>query len=186
MTVPPRLRPFLYAAAVLVVVCLAVLRLPESFVAQLERNRTLSSAQAGWAYRLLAVAAIGQAAYGGFVILRPERIQKSLAKDRRLAAMPRRLVHISVARSAASMIALTLVYGAAAFWVTGERGGFWLFALVALAQWAWYLRQTGVVAQWLAFQPEPAPENRRSVWVREPPDYSPPLTRGLVRDSKDV
>ena len=186
VTASSRLRPFVYAAAVLIVVCVAVLRLPDSFVAQLERNRTLSSSQAGWAYRLLAAAAIGQAAYGGFVILRAERIQKELAKDRKLATMPRYELVLSVARNAATMAVLTLVYGAAALWVTGERGGFWLFPLIAIAQGAWYIRQTGAVAQWLAFQPEPVVGRTPSVWVREPPDYCPPLARGLFRDSKPV
>ncbi|MGH2746903.1 MAG: hypothetical protein ACRDKB_03130 [Actinomycetota bacterium] len=174
-----RRTPFWVAAAVLLVVSLGVLRLPESFVAQIERNRPLSSSQAGWAYRLIAVAAVAQAAYGGFIFLRPEAIRRAREKDQKVAAMPRERVASLVARNAAFMVVLTLVYGLAALAITGERGGFWLFAVIAAAQGAWYYRQVGEIGQWLSFQPAVEALGRRGEWRREPPDYCPPVARGL-------
>jgi hypothetical protein len=77
------------------------------------------------------------------------------------------------------MILLTLVYGVASFYVTGQRGGFWLFVVVGAAQTAWYYRQVGQVARWVVQQPEAdlATERRPPSWQPEPPDYSPPLGR---------
>lgn len=171
--------PFWVAAAVLLVVCIGVLRLPESFVAQVERNRPLSSNQAGWAYRLIAVVAVAQAAYGGFFLLRPEAIRKARAGDQKIATAPRERVASLVARNAAFMVVLTLVYGIAALAITGQRGGFWLFPLVAVAQGAWYYRQVGEIGRWLTFQPEIESPGRGGDWNREPADYCPPLARGL-------
>jgi hypothetical protein len=174
-----RRAPFWVTAAILLVVCIGVLRLPESFVAQVERNRPLSSSQAGWAYRLIAVVAIAQAAYGGFFLLRPEAIRKARDKDQKVAAMLRDRVVSLVARNAAFMVALTLVYGIAALGLTGERGGFWLFVVVAVAQGAWYYRQVGEIGRWLSFQPATESRGPRGEWRREPADYCPPLARGL-------
>lgn len=174
-----RRAPFWVAVAILVVVCIGVLRLPESFVAQVERNRPLSSAQAGWAYRLIALVAIAQAAYGGFFLLRPETIRKARDKDQKVAAMPRGRIASLVARNAAFMVVLTLVYGIAALAITGQRGGFWLFVVIAVAQGAWYYRQAGEVGRWLFFQPAVESQERRGEWRREPVDYCPPLARGL-------
>lgn len=171
--------PFWVVGAILIVVCIGVLRLPESFVAQVERNRALSSSQAGWAYRLIAVVAIAQAAYGGFFLLRPEAIRKARAGDDKVAAMPRERIASLVARNAAFMVVLTLVYGIAALAITGQRGGFWLFPVVAVAQGAWYYREVGEIGRWLTFQPEVEPPRRRGDWSREPADYCPPLARGL-------
>ncbi len=94
--------------------------------------------------------------------------------------LPRDRIARSVSRNAAGITCLTIVYGVAIFLLTGLRGGYVPFPLLALAQGAWYFRQAGVVARWLAFQPEavpepPAPEE----WSREPDDYLPPLARGL-------
>lgn len=176
-----RLRPFAVVAVIALVVCIAVARLPDSLVSLLERKTPFSSAQVGWAYRLLAFAAVAQAFYGGFVLLRPDRVEAARRKDPKVAALPRvRLVGV-VARTAASMVLFTFVYGIAAFAVGGQRGGFWLFPVLAVAQGAWYYRQVGQIAKWLGFQPEPArPEAGRGAWRREPPDYCPPLARGLV------
>jgi hypothetical protein len=78
------------------------------------------------------------------------------------------------------LVPLMAAFGVAAFVVTGERGGFWVFPLVALAQGAWYYRQVGQIGNWLNFQPEVAPAEPAAGAVPEvPPDYSPPLARGL-------
>ena len=174
-----RIVPFAVATLLLFVVCLAMVRLPDAYVSRLERNRLFDSSQAGWAYRLLALAAIGQAIYGGFVILQVERVRKARLKEPELGKMPADEVVRLLSKNAAGMTLLTLVYGVASFYVTGQRGGFWLFPLVALAQGAWYFRQVGQVAKWMDFQPEIEPEKRKRapVWRREPPDYSPPLGR---------
>ena len=176
--------PFLFSGAVLAIVCVAMARLPDSFVAVFERSRPLNDAQGGWAYRFLVLAAILQAAYGGFVILRVETIRRARQRDAKIAATPKDRLVTSVARNAAFMATLTLVYGFAAFWITGQRGGFWLFPLVAAAQLAWYYRQMGQIASWLSFQPAVVSPGRPShVWQREPPDYCPPLARGLTPSS---
>lgn len=170
-----RWEPFAAAVAALVVITVAVFRLPESFVAMLERNALLQGSAAGWAYRLLAVAAVGQAAYVGFVVLRPERVAVALARQ------PSPPAHILVAKSlaynAAGMAALTLVYGIAAFAVTGLRAGFWLFVVIESAQLGWYYRLTGTVVEWLRFQPEP---DTPSSGDGAPRPYCPPLARGLL------
>jgi hypothetical protein len=177
-----RVRPFGVLAALTLVICLGVIRLPDTFLALLERNSPFtSSAEMGWAYRLLAFAAVGQALYGGFVLLRPERVEAARGKDPKLARAPRSRVTEFVARTAASMTFLTLVYGLASLGVTGQRGGFWLFPVLALAQGAWYYRQVGEIAGWIGFQPEAMEtEAPRGVWKREPVDYCPPLARGLL------
>ena len=61
-----------------------------------------------------------------------------------------------------------------------QPAAFLVFPLLALLQIAWYFRQAGVIARWLAFQQEPAPERPAALpWSREPTDYCPPLARGL-------
>ena len=163
------------------IVCVAMARLPDSLVTSIERERTLSITAAGWAYRLLAFVAVAQALYGGFVVFRIEHVKRSRAKDPKAAAMTRARVITSLSRNAAGMVLLTLIYGLAAFGVTGERGGFWLFPFLCLVQGAWYFREIGAVARWLGFQPdteiEVIPE---AVWKREPADYSPPIARILT------
>jgi len=176
--------PFLFSSAVLAIACVAMARLPDSFVAVFERSRPLNEAQGGWAYRFLVAASVLQAAYGGFVILRVETIRRARKRDQKIAATPRDRILTSVARNAAFMVILTLVYGLAAFWITGQRGGFWLFPLLAVAQLAWYYRQVGQIASWLRFQPDvEKAEGPAHVWKREPPDYCPPLARGLTLKS---
>jgi hypothetical protein len=177
-------QPFAVATAVLVIVEVAVFRLPSTLLDQIEANGPFTSVQADWAYRLLAFAALGQAIFVGFRVLRIERVQHSLESDPKLGEMSKSQIVASLARAAAGMALLTLVYGLSALFIGGQRGGFWLFVLLTLAQLAWYFRQTGVIAQWLEFQPEPTPHRIRDVWRREPPDYCPPLTRGLTGSSR--
>ena len=175
-----RIRPFAIMAAVLLVLCIAVARLPDSLVSLLERQSPFTSGQAGWAYRLLAFAAVAQALYGGFVLLRPSKVERARQSDPKLAQMPRTKLIGIVARTAAFMIAFTLAYGIAAFIVGGQRGGFWLFPVIAVAQGAWYYREVGQIAGWLGFQPEHVSDDpARGLWTREPADYSPPIVRDL-------
>ena len=171
--------PFLFSGAFVAVVCVAMARLPDSFIAVFERSRPLNDAQGGWAYRFLIAAAVVQAAYGGFVVLRAETIRRARAQDSKIAATPRARILLTVARNAAFMVILTLGYGLAGFYITGERGGFWLFPLLAVAQLAWYYRQVGQIASWLRFQPDVERIGEARAWQREPPDYCPPLARGL-------
>jgi hypothetical protein len=175
-----RARPFAIVAVLTAVICIAVIRLPDTFLALLERNSPFTTAQTGWAYRLLAFAAVVQALYGGFVLLRPDHVEQARRKDTKLAATPRAKLVGIVARTAASMILMTLVYGLAAFGISGQRGGFWLFPVLAVAQGAWYYRQVGQIGRWMGFQPESGASNpARAMWQREPADYCPPLARGL-------
>ncbi len=175
-----RARPFAIVAVATAIVCIAMIRLPESFLSLIERKTSFTSAQTGWAYRLLVVAAVAQALYGGFMLLRPDRIEAARRKDPKLARLPRGQLTGVVARTAASMVAFTVVYGLAAFGISGQRGGFWLFPVLAVAQGGWYYHQLGQVATWMGFQPEAADEPDRGRWQREPPDYCPPLVRGLA------
>lgn len=176
--------PFAVAAAVVAIVSVAIVRLPESFVNSLERGRPLTSPQAGWAYRLLAFAAIAQALYGGFVVFRIEHVKQARDRDARVAAMTHQRVITSLSRNAAGTVLLTLLYGTASFVVTGQRGGYWLFPVICLLQGAWYFREIGRVARWLAFQPEAEDDGAPARWEREPPDYCPPLARALVDRSE--
>src|SRR5918996_6270482 len=81
--------PFAFVLAVLMVLSLAGARLPESLVEQLQRNSPLPGTQGGWAYRLLAAAAVAQILYGGFRVLRVERVKKAQETDAKVARMPR-------------------------------------------------------------------------------------------------
>ena len=167
-------------AVLIAVVCIAVVRLPDTFLALLDRNTPFSTAQTGWAYRLLAFAAVAQGLYGGFVLLRSDHVEQARKKDPRLAARPHAQLVGVAARTAASMTFFTLLYGLAAFGVSGQRGGFWLFPVLALAQGAWYYRQVGQIGTWMGFQPEPGSDApARGLWKREPPDYCPPVARAL-------
>ena len=159
---------------------IAMARLPESYVAQLRRSRPLETAQSDWAYRLLVFAAVAQAIYGGFVLLQTDRVKGVLTGEGRLAGLTRDRVLTLLMRNAATMIALTFAYGMAAFVITGQRGGFWLFAFLTALQGAWYFRQVNQIANFLDFQQEPEPEEKDGTWKRPPPDYSPPIARGLT------
>lgn len=173
--------PFIVVAAVIAILSVAIARLPDSLVIAIERDRFLeSSSAAGWAYRLLAFFALAQIVYGGFYVFRIDHVKRSRAEDPKVAAMTRMQVMTSLARNAAGMIFLTFIYGLAAFGVTGQRGGFWLFPFLCVLQGAWYFREIGGVARWLGFQPDTAVEQiPEAVWKREPPDYTPPIARSL-------
>ncbi|MGH2754317.1 MAG: hypothetical protein ACRDLB_07765 [Actinomycetota bacterium] len=178
---------FGYATAVWLILCLAVARLPEPFVDRLRRNRPLDAGQSGWVYRLLVIIAIAQAFWVGFVLLRSEKVQKAREQDPKLARMSRAEVVASTGRNAAGIALLTMVYGLSAFAITGERGGFWLFALLTGAQLAWYFRQVGQIASWISFQPEFVPERATAgLETRggeiESHGYTPPIARGLELD----
>jgi cytochrome bd-type quinol oxidase subunit 2 len=171
--------PFLAFAAVGVVACVVIVALPDSLLVQIERNRPFDSSQAGWAYRLLVLFALVAA---GFTMLRAFTVDSvKRAQERNpKPATPERIVD-SVAQNAAAVPLLTIVYGVASLVFTGQRGGFWLFPVIALAQGAWHYRSVGEIARWLSFQPEPEIEEEASTqWKREPPDYCPPLARGLL------
>lgn len=172
--------PFIIVLAVLTIAYLAMARLPESYVAQLARSRPLERSQTDWAYRLLVFAAFGQAVYGGFVLLQTERIKNILSGEGRMSGGTRQRILDLVMRNAAVMVGLTFVYGVAAFFITGQRGGFWLFAFLSLVQTAWYLRQVNEIAKFLEFQQEPEPDTTEGEWKKPPPDYTPPIARGLV------
>lgn len=147
--------PFAVAVSVAAVISIAVARLPETFVEQLRRQRPFDISTSGWVYRLMVVAAILQALYVGWVLLRVERVERERTKDPAEGRMRKSDVMRSLSRNAATIPLLTLVYGLSAFFLTGERGGYWLFAFVCAAQLLWYYRATGVVAGWLEFQPGP-------------------------------
>jgi hypothetical protein len=170
--------PFLAVAAALAIVTLAVFRLPESFVAVLERNALLRGSSTGWAVRILTVVALGQAAYAGFMVLRPERVAVALDREPELRAAGHERVGRSIAWNAAAIAALTIVYGVATFAVTGERASFWLFVVIGIAQLAWYYRLTGTIVEWLRFQPPAQTSEQRTNDTRPP--YCPPIARGLA------
>lgn len=164
-----RRTPFAIAAAVALVVAIAVFRLPEEFIANLRAGRPFSATQAGWVVRLLVLAAIAQAAYVGFAVLRPEKVEAARERDESLGAESPEGVVRSVARNAALVPLLTLVYGASTIALTGERGTFWLFLVVALAQLAWYYRATGEIAGRMALRRDSALEPQE----RAPADGGP-------------
>lgn len=186
-TLPPvtdlyRLRrfPFAVAAAAVAIISVAIARLPDSFVNSIENNRPLTTPQAGWAYRLLAFAAVAQAVYGGFVVFRIDRVKRARERDEKVGAMAHEDVIRSLSRNAGGAVFLTLIYGIASFGITGERGGYWLFPVMCALQGAWYFREIGAVTRWLTFQPAAETDVPLAVWEREGPDYCPPLARGLV------
>lgn len=174
--------PFLAFGAVGIVACIVVASLPDSLLAQMERNRALNSGQAGWAYRLLVLFALAAAAYTMFRVFTVDSVKRAQERDAAKGrAMPVERVVDSLSQNAASVPLLTIVYGVASVFFTGQRGGFWLFPLIALGQGAWHYRSVGEIVRWLSFQPEPEPEEEISTeWKREPPDYCPPLARGLI------
>jgi hypothetical protein len=169
-------RPFAYLAVVLGVTCIAVARLPESFVAVMRRGAVLSGAEADWALVLLLVAAVGQAAYGGFVVLHRSTLERIAARDPEFADLPGERAAAVVGRTAAAIGAVTLIYGGAHLLLTWQRGSFWAFAIVCAAQGAWYLREARVVGEWLLTRPAAAPKSQAD------PPYCPPLARRLTTE----
>lgn len=170
---------FTVTAVIVAIVAIAVFRLPESLISQLERNAPLSSDAAGWAFRLLVIAALAQAAYGGFSVLQVDRIREARTTDPKIHRMTRSELFALLARNAGGMVLLTLAYGIAAIIVSGERGGFLAFVLIALAQLGWYLRQVSQIGSYLDFQADPSSQPAPAPWNRPGPDYVPPLVRGL-------
>jgi hypothetical protein len=174
-----RRTPFIFVGVVVAIVTLAIFRLPESLVAQIENSGPFSLSQRGWAFRLLAFFAVLQASYVGFVLLRSERVKAAREKDAKVAQLSRLGLLRSVARTGAGTVILTLVYGITAFVATGFRAGFWFFAALCLLQMAWYFLQSGEVAKWLQFQPETSSTPAAGPWVEAPPGYCPPIARAL-------
>jgi hypothetical protein len=172
--------PFIVLAATLVAICVVVIAIPDSILAQLENNRPLTDAQAGWAYRLLAFFAVSLIVYTGMSVFRIERLSALREKDERYAKMSKPEVISSLSRNAAALVFFTLVYGIASLVLTAQRGGFWLFPLLAVAQAAWYYREIGQVAAWNAFQPDPKAPERSTGWDPGGPDYCPPIARALT------
>ncbi|MGI8408122.1 MAG: hypothetical protein ACR2L3_06395 [Actinomycetota bacterium] len=154
---PPPARhpaPFVLTLGVAVLVSVVVALLPETAVTTLRDHRPLGDSAAWWAFRLILLAAIGQALYVGFALLHPERIKAARIKEARLARMTRDELLRSITRHAATIATLTLVYGLSAFLITGERDAYWLFPFLLIAQVAIYYRQVGGIESWLSFQPE--------------------------------
>ncbi|HWC13780.1 MAG TPA: hypothetical protein VG929_04210 [Actinomycetota bacterium] len=173
--------PFIVAAAFAAAIIIAVIALPDPFIRQIERNRPLSNAQAGGAYRLLVLFALIQVVYTGGSVFRVQRLADAREKDPSLARLPKDRVVSSLARNAAALVLFTFIYGIASIAITGQRGGFWLFPVLAVAQGAWYYREIGEVAAWKAHQAdhvEHDPDQGR--WRTTPPDHCPGITRGLI------
>ena len=174
--------PFIVAAAFGAAIIIAVIALPDSFLVAIQNGRPLTDTQAGWAYRLLVFFTLVQVVYTGGSVFRIEKVAAAREKDARLAALPKERVIASLARNGAALVLFTFIYGVASIAITGQRGGFWLFPLIALAQGAWYYREIGQIAAWKAFQPEHVrddPDLGR--WRSVPPNHCPAITRGLIR-----
>lgn len=168
-------------AATFVAICIVVIAIPDSVLAQLKSNRPFTDAQAGWAYRLLALFAIGQIVYTGMSVFRIDRIDRLRETDDSFARLSKPAVISSLARNAAALVFFTLVYGIASLVLTAQRGGFWLFPLLAIAQGAWYYREIGQISEWKAFQPDIVGTDVADTgWTTGGPDYCPPLARGLT------
>jgi hypothetical protein len=155
-----RRAPFSLAAAIVVVVSIAVARLPDTLMDVVQRHSVLNGGAAGWALRLLALAAAAQATYGAFGIFRPERVETAMRLQEDVAALSSQELVSTLSRTAALMVVLTVVYGLALVSLTGERGGFWLFVLLAGGQGAWYYRECGRIAAWLDLRVGPASISR--------------------------
>jgi hypothetical protein len=159
-------------------VTIAVFRLPDSLIEQIENTSPLSLSQRGWAFRLLAFFAVVQAAYVGLAVFRPEKVKEARESDPKVARLTRPRLMSSMSRTAATIVFLTMAYGLASLWFTGFRAGFWFFVALALLQGFWYFREIGRIARWLDFQPETALQATGRMWA-EPDHYCPPLARGL-------
>ena len=172
--------PFIVAAGVVLVVCSAVISIPDPFLAKLENDGPFTAAQAGWGYRLLAFFAVGQLVYAGYSIFRIEQVSQAREREPRFAALSKPDVISSLARNAAALVVFTIVYGIASILITGQLGGFWLFPTLAIAQGAWYYRELGQIASWTALETDPDRiVAQHGAWPRDPPDYCPPIARAL-------
>ena len=166
------------AALIIIVTCSVVAALPDSFLVHLMRGRILDGDQAGWAYRLLVFFAALEIGYAGYRVFRIEPVEIARRKDPRAAALSSEAMVTSLARTAALLVTFTLLYGLTSIWLTGQRGGFWLFPILAVAQLAWHFRSIGEIARWEGRRPAPA-QRRPEAWPRAVPDYCPPIARGL-------
>jgi hypothetical protein len=172
--------PFGLVASLLLVLSVAVARLPQNFVAVWERDAPLQGDAATWAFRLLFLAASGQAIYGALRMLRVEGLERAFTRNGATRPSPERLLR-SIARVAAALVALTILYALAAVGLTGERSFWWPFVILAMVQGAWYLRAMGPIITWAfatAFDHEPSWRPGRPP-RGEPPDFCPPLARGF-------
>lgn len=145
--------PFAVAAAVTVIAAFAVFRLPEAFLATIQTGRPFGAAGSTWIFRGLIVGALLQAAYVGRAVLTAESVAAARERDAYLAAPPED-VTAAVARNAALVPLLTVVYGLSSIAITGERSNFWPFLGLALLQLGWYYRAMGPVAEWLRLEGE--------------------------------
>jgi hypothetical protein len=175
-----RRRPaFVLVAVIVLLFGIAVFRLPDSLLTKVENASPLTVTQRLWLIRFLGFFAFAQALYVGLSVLRVETVRQARLEDR-YAAMPFDQLVGALARNSAFAIWLTILYGFVGLALTGHRGSFLLFGVIALLQMAWYYRQTGEIARWLVLQiPPDASEPASGVWEREPDDYSPPLLRGM-------
>jgi len=165
-------------AVVVALITIAVFRLPDSLIEQLENSELLSLSARGWAFRLLCLFSVAQAVYVGLIVFRIDRVKKAREDDPKVKSMSKPRFMTSLARNAATISLLTIAYGLAAVGFTGFRAGFWFFFALALLQGVWYFRELGQIARWLDFQPETSIQASGGTW--EPgPGYCPPLARGL-------
>lgn len=172
--------PFIILAALFIAICIVVIAIPDPVLAQLRNNRPLTDRQAGWAYRLLAFFALGQIVYTGMAVFRIDRIHRLRTTDLGFAKLSKPAVVSSLSRTAAALVSFTLVYGIASLLLTAQRGGFWLFPLLAVAQGAWYYREIGQIAQWKALQADDTSGAPDAGWSSGGADYCPPIARGLT------
>jgi hypothetical protein len=175
-----RRRPaFVLVAVIALILGIAIFRLPDSLLTNIENASPLTVSQRLWLIRFLGFFAFAQALYVGLSVLRVETVRQARLEER-YATMPFDQLVGALARNSAFAIWLTILYGLVGLGLTGHRGSIWLFIVIALLQMAWYYRQTGEIAGWLALQMPPDAVSRPSgVWEREPDDYSPPLLRGM-------
>lgn len=140
-------RPFGAATTVVLIVSIAVLRLPDQLITEIRLGRPFSPSQTGAIFFILAVVAGAQALYVGLKVLRIEAIDEARSEA---SEAPSSVALVrTVSRETAWIPLLTLVYGLSDLAFTGERAGYWLFLLICLAQLGWYYRRTGVIADHL-------------------------------------
>ncbi len=166
-----RRTPFIAIATAGVIVCLVVMAIPESRIVAWHTARSLTDSQSGWAYGLLVLAATAQVFYSGYITFGIGQADKLRAAEK-----PEK-VPTWLSRNAAIATALTLVYGLAALRITAERGGFWLFPLLAIAQGAWLYRKVRELVERVG-QRSGIEETVEEGWT-EAEDFTPALARGV-------
>lgn len=169
--------PFIVLGTAVAIVTVVIYLLPEPFVLRLQEDALLADAAGTWALRILLLVAVGQALFGGYRVLRVERL--ATLEGERIASEPHRERPAStVAWVAAGLVVLTLLYWVATFTVTGLRADSWAFLAVLVVQALWYYRLAGDAARWLGEQVAP-PDGLKAAWDRGDSDYTPPIARGL-------